>query len=158
LRVTTFDLPEREAESRQNFRDHGLAEHCSFIGGNVFDTIPKGFDVVLIKHFIDMWDKDDVLTIFNGVNQALEAGGQVHILVPVYPENVKDSDNYTIDFFPSFFLGASMGQGGPQKLSVYKNWLEECGFSVTKAISREPAELPRYALPVQGILCATKNA
>ena len=59
---------------------------------------------------------------------------------------------------PELLPRRTMGQGGPQKLSVYQSWLEECGFTVTKAISREPAELPRYALPVQGILCATKNA
>jgi hypothetical protein len=158
LRVTTFDLPEREAECLKNFRDNGVDEHCSFIGGDVFTRVPRGFDVILIKHFIDMFDKDDVLKIFNGVSKSLDAGGQVNILVPVYPENVKDSDNYTIDFFPSFFLGCSMGQGGPQKLSTYRDWLEESGFTVTKAIAKNPAELPPYALPVQGILCATKTA
>ncbi|MEZ0073065.1 methyltransferase, partial [Planotetraspora sp. GP83] len=157
LRVTTFDLPEREEDCLKNFREHGMEEHCSFIGGNVFDSIPQGFDVVLIKHFIDMWDKDDVLKIFEGVNQSLEVGGQVHILVPIYPENVKDTDNYTIDFFPSFFLGCSMGYGGPQKLSVYRSWLEEAGFTVTQAIAKDPADLPPYALPVQAILSATKT-
>jgi len=158
LRVTTFDLPEREEECLQNFRDHGVAEHCSFIGGDVFKAVPQGFDVVLIKHFIDMFDKEDVLRIFDGVSQSLNIGGQVNVLVPVYPENIKDTDNYTIDFFPSFFIGASMGQGGPQKLSTYQSWLEEAGFTVTKAISKDPAELPPYALPVQGILCATKTS
>ena len=158
LRVTTFDLPEREQECLQNFRNHGLEKQCSFIGGDVFESVPKGFDVILIKHFIDMFDKTEVMRIFNGVNQALETGGQVNILVPVYPENVKDSDNYTIDFFPSFFLGCSMGQGGPQKLSTFRGWLEECGFKVTKAIAKDPAELPPFALPVQGILSATKVA
>jgi len=158
LRVTTFDLPEREEECLKNFRDHGVEEHCSFIGGDVFDSVPKGFDVVLIKHFIDMFDKGDVLKIFDGVNQSLDVGGQVNILVPIYPENIKDSDNYTIDFFPSFFLGCSMGQGGPQKLSTYRSWLEESGFTVTKAIAKDPTDLPPYALPVQAILCATKTA
>jgi hypothetical protein len=157
LRVTTFDLPEREEDCLRNFREHGMEERCFFIGGDVFDSIPKGFDVVLIKHFIDMWDKDDVLKILNGVWDSLETGGQVHILVPIYPENVKDTDNYTIDFFPSFFLGCSMGYGGPQKLSVYRDWLEQAGFTVTQAISKDPAELPPYALPVQAVLSATKT-
>jgi SAM-dependent methyltransferase len=157
LRVTTFDLPEREEECLKNFQDHGVSEQCSFIGGDVFDNVPKGFDVVLIKHFIDMFDKGDVLKILDRVNQSLEPGGQVNILVPTYPEDITDRDNYTIDFFPSFFLGCSMGQGGPRKLSTYRAWLEESGFAVTKAIVKDPADLPRYALPVQGILSATKT-
>jgi len=158
LRVTTFDLPEKETECLANFKAHGVEEHCSFIGGDVFDSVPTGFDVVLIKHFLDMFDKKEVFDILSGAHQALNAGGQVNILVPVYPENIKDSDNYNVDFFPSFFLGCTMGQGGPQKLSTYRRWLEECGFTVTKTITKDSAEVPPDVIPVQAILSATKNA
>ena len=156
--MTTFDLPEREEECLENFRTHGVAEHCSFVGGDVFDGTPTGFDVVLIKHFLDMFDKDDVVKILTNANKSLNPGGQVNILVPVYPENIKDTDNYNVDFFPSFFLGCTMGQGGPQKLSTYVGWLEECGFEVTKTITKSAAELPPDSIPVQAILCATKTA
>jgi len=158
LRVTTFDLPEKEEECLANFRAHGVAEHCSFIGGDVFDGVPQGFDVVLIKHFLDMFDKDDVLKILEGVNKSLEVGGQVHIMVPVYPENIKDSDNHNVDFFPAFFIGCTMGQGGPQKLSTYRGWLEESGFMVTKTVTRDPTEIPPDVIPVQAILSATTTA
>ncbi|MGH3373138.1 MAG: methyltransferase [Actinoallomurus sp.] len=158
LRVTTFDLPEKETECLANFKAHGVEEHCSFVGGDVFESVPTGFDVVLIKHFLDMFDKKEVFDILSGAHQALNAGGQVNILVPVYPENIKDSDNYNVDFFPSFFLGCTMGQGGPQKLSTYRRWLEECGFTVTKTITKDSAEVPPDVIPVQAILSATKNA
>lgn len=157
LRVTTFDLPEKEEEALANFRAHGVAEHCSFIGGNVFDEIPSGFDVVLIKHFLDMFDRDDVFRILKGVHRTLEVGGRVNVMVPVYPEDIHDTDNYNVDFFPAFFIGATMGQGGPQKLSVYRRWLEECGFTVTKAVTKDPAEIPQDVIPVPAILCATKE-
>ncbi|MFD3701215.1 methyltransferase [Streptomyces sp. NPDC058646] len=158
LRVTTFDLPEKEKESLENFRAHGVEEHCSFIGGDVFAGVPKGFDVVLIKHFLPMFDKDDVFRILRRVNESLEIGGQVNILTPVYPEDTKDADFRSIDFFPAFFLGCAMGQGGPQKMSTYRGWLEECGFEVTKAIAEDPAGMPPEALPVDAVLCATKIA
>jgi hypothetical protein len=156
LHVTTFDLPEKENECLQNFKAHGVEEHCSFIGGDVFENVPAGFDVVLIKHFLDMFDKSEVLRILKGANRSLDVGGQVVILVPVYPENIKDPDNYNVDFFPAFFLGCTMGQGGPQKLSTYRSWLEECGFKVTKVMSRDPVGMPQDIIPVPGILCAEK--
>ncbi|ASW57637.1 hypothetical protein CIK06_12490 [Plantactinospora sp. KBS50] len=158
LRVTTFDLPEKEQECLRNFRSHGVQEHCSFIGGNVFEGIPQGFDVVLIKHFLDMFDRDDFFRILSGVNRSLEVGGQVNIMVPVYPENIRDTDNYNVDFFPAFFIGCTMAQGGPQKLSTYSNWLQECGFKVTRAITKDPAEVPPDVIPVQAVICATKTA
>jgi SAM-dependent methyltransferase len=157
LRVTTFDLPEKEEECLRNFRAHGVDEQCSFIGGDVFDEVPKGFDVVLIKHFLDMFDKEDVFKILAGVNGSLDVGGRLSILVPVYPENIKDPGNYNVDFFPAFFLGCTMGQGGPQKLSTYRSWLEECGFTVTKVVTKDPADIPPDVIPVQAILCATKT-
>ncbi|GAA2139039.1 hypothetical protein GCM10009802_48850 [Streptomyces synnematoformans] len=158
LRVTTFDLPEKEAEALANFRAEGLADHLSFVGGNVFDSIPTGFDTVLIKHFLDMFDRADVLRILRGVHGSLNPGGQVHILVPVYPEDITRTDNYNVDFFPAFFIGCTMGQGGPQKLSVYQRWLEECGFTVTNAVTKDAAEIPPDVIPVQAVISATKNA
>jgi hypothetical protein len=158
LRVTTFDLPEKEAECLRNFADHGVAEHCSFVGGDVFDRVPEGYDVVLIKHFLDMFDKADVFRILQGVHKSLDVGGQVNILVPVYPEDLTDTGNYNVDFFPSFFLGCTMGQGGPQKLSTYRRWLEECGFTVTRAVTKDSAEIPPDVIPVQAILSASKTA
>jgi SAM-dependent methyltransferase len=158
MTVTTFDLPEKETECLENFKAHGVEEHCSFVGGDVFEGVPTGFDVVMIKHFLDMFDKDDVVRILKAAHAALEPGGQVNILVPVYPENMKDTDNYNVDFFPAFFLGCTMGQGGPQKLSTYTSWLEECGFTVTETITKDASEIPPDVIPVQAILRATKNA
>jgi SAM-dependent methyltransferase len=158
LRVTTFDLPEKEEECLRTFREQGVAEHCTFVGGDVFDGIPTGFDVVLVKHFLDMFDKDDVVRILGGVHRALEPGGQVHVMVPVYPEDVTDTDNYNVDFFPAFFVGCTMGQGGPQKLSTYRDWLTECGFEVTRTVVKDPAGVPPDVIPVQAILSATKSA
>jgi hypothetical protein len=158
LRVTTFDLPEKEADCLRNFKAHGVEEHCSFVGGDVFTGVPTGFDVVLIKHFLDMFDKSDVFKILEAVRGALKLGGQVNIMVPVYPENLTDSDNYNVDFFPAFFIGATMGQGGPQRLSTYRAWLEECGFRVDKTVMKSAAEIPPDVIPVQAILCATKVA
>jgi hypothetical protein len=157
LRVTTFDLPEKEDECLRNFKDHGVDEHCSFIGGDVFESVPKGFDIVLIKHFLTLFDKSEVVKILRNVNKALDVGGQVNILVPVYPENIDDADSRTVDFYPAFFLGCAMGQGGPQKLSTYQRLLEECGFTVTRAIVQDPADIAPDALPVRAILSATKD-
>ncbi|MCI3934415.1 acetylserotonin O-methyltransferase [Streptomyces sp. AN091965] len=157
LRVTTFDLPEKKDECLANFRAQGVAEHCSFIGGDVFESVPKGFDVVLIKHFLDMFDKDDVRTILHRVSEALDVGGKVNILVPVYPEDIREPSSVGVDIFPAYFLGCTMGQGGPQKLSTYRKWLEEAGFRVTRTVAQDLTALPG-SLIAHGILCATKAA
>lgn len=155
LHVTTFDLPEKEADCLRNFKDAGLEDRCSFIGGDVFRHVPEGFDVVLIKHFVDMFDRKEVHQILSNTYQSLNTGGRLHILGPVYSEDIKHS--YAVDFFPTYFLGCTMGQGGPQKLSTYQKWLRECGFTVTRAIAQDLAEMPADALVAHGILSGEKT-
>jgi SAM-dependent methyltransferase len=157
LRAATFDLPHKRAEAERTFREHGVADRCEFIGGDVFEGVPTGFDVVLVKHFLPMFDRGEVLRILTEVHRALEPGGLVHVMVPVYPEDVRDPDNYNVDFFPALFLGATMGQGGPQKTSTYERWLTECGFRVTRTVLKDPADVPPDVIGVQAVLSATKT-
>jgi hypothetical protein len=119
----------------ENFQAHGVAEHCSFIGGDVFDSIPQGFDVVLIKHFLDMFDQNEVFTILDGVNKALNVGGQVNILVPVYTENIKDS--YTVDYTtrPSSSAAPRLRAGHRSCRRTKDGW--------KNVDSRSPRQLPR---------------
>ncbi len=147
LRVTTFDLPEKEKECLENFRTHGVDEHCSFIGGDVFEEVPKGFDVVLIKHFLDMFDKSEVFKIFDGVNRSLDVGGQVNILVPVYPENIKDSDSYTVDFFPTFFLGCTMARAGHRSCRRTEVGRKKVGSLLQRRLPRIPPTYHRIPSP-----------
>ncbi|MFG2603395.1 methyltransferase [Streptomyces sp. NPDC048514] len=159
LRVTTFDLPEKEEECLANFRAHGVAEHCSFVGGDVFKSVPQGFDVVLIKHFLALWDKDKVFEIFGAANNALKVGGKVNLLVPLYAENNKDSvDPRCVDFYPAFFLGCAMGQGGGVKLSAYRRMLEDRGFEWGEVTYETPADMPADSFPIHAIVSATKVA
>ncbi|CCK32345.1 hypothetical protein BN159_7966 [Streptomyces davaonensis JCM 4913] len=157
LRVTTFDRPELEAECRKNFQAQGVAEQCDFVGGDVLESLPGGYDVVLLKHFVDMYDKDEVLTILRNAHGALEPGGQVVVLAPVYPEDITDPGDLQADFFPAYILGCVVGRGGLQKLSAYRSWLEEAGFEVTKVSAKDPAEIPADAIINRVVICATKR-
>jgi SAM-dependent methyltransferase len=154
LRVACFDFPEKEEAALRNFRENGVSEHCSFIGGDVFKGVPQGFDVVLIKHFLDMFDKENVLQILRQVSAALEPGGQVWVLVPIYSEDLRDARS--VDILPAYFLGCTMGEGGPQKISVYQEWMEAARFKVTKAIPQDGRTLPPDMIPFHGIICGTK--
>ena len=153
-RVTCFDLPEKEAQALENFRTHGVAGSCSFVGGDVFDGLPSGFDVVMIKNFLEMFDKDSAQHILKRVHEALNADGKVYLLAPIHPEDPKDS--CSADFFPGYFLGCAMGQGGPQKLSTYVDWMEACGFTVTRSMTLDTATLSPDGFFAYGIVCGAK--
>ncbi|WP_329192078.1 hypothetical protein [Streptomyces sp. NBC_01435] len=58
-----------------------------------FAGVPKGFDAVQVKHFLDTFDKADMSRILKGVNRSLEAGCQVRsvrIGVRLWPGGTRD--------------------------------------------------------------------
>jgi hypothetical protein len=155
LKVACFDFPEKRDAALENFRAHGVEDACSYIGGDVYEGLPKGFDVVLVKHFLDQLGKDNVFRVLRAVYDCLESGGRMYALVPTYPEDVKDSSQ--ADFFPAYFLGCSTAEGGPQKVSTYQQWMAECGFTSIEAITHEAAERPAEMIHVHSILCGVKE-
>ena len=154
LHVTSFDFPFKEEETLQFFIENGMQDRCFFQGGDVFDSVPAGYDVVVISHFLDMFDKKNVIKILNNVFKAINANGSLYILVPIYSENLKDCQS--VDFMPAYFLGCTMGQGGPQKLSQYCNWLQECGFSIEQAEGQRKQDIPALAPLNEGFIHARK--
>lgn len=153
--VTCFDLPEKEAEATAVFRAHGVADRCTFVGGDVFAGIPTGFDVVMIKNFLEMFEKDAAHTILRRAHEALTADGRLYLLAPIHPENPADS--CSADFFPGYFLGCAMGQGGPQRLSTYREWMEACGFDVVRSVTLDTASLAPDGFFAYGMLCGVKT-
>lgn len=156
VEVTTFDLPEKEQECLETFRAHGVEDRCSFIGGDVFEAVPAGHDVILVKHFLPMFDEPAVRDILANIYKASAPGTAVHVLAPVVPEDVTDPQNYTVDFYPSFFIGCAMGSGGPRKLSTWTSWLEESGFEITGTALDDPGNAPAQTLTYEAVISARR--
>lgn len=157
LRVTTFDLPDKRSACLETFRAHGVEDRCDFIGGDAFEHVPEGFDVILIKHFLPMFDRGEVFDLLARVLASTLEHTSIHILAPVVPEDISDADNYTVDFYPSFFIGCSMGRGGPQQLSTWMTWLDECGFAVHDVAVESATTLPPQALTAEAVLSANRK-
>lgn len=155
LEVACFDFPEKRDDALANFRAHGVEDSCTFIGGDVYEGLPKGFGAVLVKHFLDQLGKENVFRVLRAVYDCLEPGGRIYALVPTYPENVKESSQ--ADFFPAYFLGCSTAEGGPQKASTYKQWMEECGFTDVETITHAADERPPEMIHVHSLLCGVKG-
>ncbi|ANP53153.1 SAM-dependent methyltransferase [Streptomyces griseochromogenes] len=153
IHVTCFDLPEKEDEALDNIAGAGVGDSCRFIGGDALAEIPKGFDVAMIKHFLDMWDHDNALRILRNTYEALPAGGRLIAMHLTYPE---DGNAATADFFPAYFFGCTMAQGGPQKLSTWAAWIEEAGFKITGTVEQDMTTAPADTIPAHSIVYATK--
>ncbi|MDX3537516.1 methyltransferase [Streptomyces sp. MB09-01] len=155
LHITCFDLPEKEGAALASFKEAGLEERCAFIGGDAFAAVPAGFDVITIKHFLDMWDRQNAVRILRNAHEALPAGGILYAMHLVYPEQ---GGGGVEEFFPAYFLGCTMAQGGPQKTAAYVAWIEEAGFTVTSVTEQDTTAFPADTIPAHSVICASKPA
>ncbi len=135
LHVTVLDLPLKERESLANFREAGMEDKCAFTGGDIFQGVPAGYDVIFLKHFLAMFSEEHVRKLFSNVAQAMTQKTEFTFLAVVYHDNIKDSFAFTD--FAGFFIACSMGQGGFQSLATYIYWAEEAGLIVTKLCRKE---------------------
>ncbi len=134
LHVTAFDLPFNEKEAVENFREADLQDSCSFIGGDIFKGVPRGYDVITLKHFLGMYSEENIKKIFKNVYDSMNKDAEFFNLVSIYAKNLKFSP--MVDFAPGYFIGCTMGQGGNQTLSTYTRWAEEVGFKVTRTAKK----------------------
>ncbi|EST18938.1 methyltransferase [Streptomyces roseochromogenus] len=155
LRVDCLDLPEKESEAVAAFKAAGLDGVCSFIGGDAFQPLPTGYDVIMIKHFLDMWDRQNAVKILTNAYEALPAGGTLYAVHLVFPEA---GGSGVEEFFPAYFLACTMAQGGPQTSATYASWIAEAGFAIKSITEQDTTAFPADTVPVHSIICATKAA
>ncbi len=119
----------------------------------MFSGLPGNFGVVLIKNFLGMFDAGPAHTVLENSRAALKSGGRLYLLAPIHPERPVDS--HAADFFPAYFLACTMGQGGPQKLSTYRRWMEDSGFRVSSTTVLDTAVLAPDGFFSYGVICGT---
>lgn len=73
-----YDLPPVVGEAK-SVADQVLSERCTFIGGNMFQVIPPGGDIYILKRILHDWDDEDAIRILKNCRDA--AGDQGRLLV-----------------------------------------------------------------------------
>lgn len=64
MRGIVFDLPIVREKAENFIQTSGMAERCSFHEGSMFETLPGGADIYMMKWVLHDWDDESVLKIF----------------------------------------------------------------------------------------------
>lgn len=73
---------------------------ATFLGGNMFDSIPPGYDAYIMKHVIHDWPDDACLKILRGCRSGIHPGGKLLVVETVIQPGS--------DFDPGKFLDLEM--------------------------------------------------
>lgn len=85
MRGILYDLPGVTERAKASLQAVGLADRCTVIGGNFFESIPAGADAYLMRHIIHDWDDQKATTILRNVHQALDQSGRLLVIEGVIP-------------------------------------------------------------------------
>jgi ubiquinone/menaquinone biosynthesis C-methylase UbiE len=68
---SVYDLPELESPSREFLSQKGLGARTGFIAGSFLESIPDGFDLLMIKNALWNWSDSDCVKILRNVRRAI---------------------------------------------------------------------------------------
>ena len=87
LRGVLFDLPSVIERARQDrhLTAAGVASRCSFAGGDMFESVPRGGDAYVMKYILHNWDDEHCVRLLKNCREAMNPGGRILIADAVVP-------------------------------------------------------------------------
>jgi hypothetical protein len=62
-----------------------VAQRLEYVGGNMFDAVPAGADVYIMKHIIHDWDDASCIKLLQNCKAAMVPGGRILCVDAVIP-------------------------------------------------------------------------
>lgn len=82
---TVLDLPSVVAETARHWDSKlGVAERCTYVAGDMFETVPEA-DAFFLKWILHDWDDEACVQILSNVREAAPADGRVFVVEAVVP-------------------------------------------------------------------------
>jgi hypothetical protein len=127
MRGILYDLPGVTERAKGHLKAAGLADRCSVIGGNFFESIPSGADAYLMRHIIHDWDDDKARKILQNVHRTMGEDGRLLVVEGVVPPGNDPSFGKLLD------LTMLVVPGGKERTEEeYRTLYDACGFHLTR--------------------------
>ena len=125
-----FDQPHVVAEAPPHLEAAGGASRCRIVGGDLFERIPDGADVHILKSIIHDWDDERSLAILRNCRKALKEHGTLLLVERFMPDRAEHNlDAIMMDVHLLALTG-----GRERSEAEYRTLLAAAGFTVTRVI------------------------
>jgi O-methyltransferase domain len=123
LKAILFDLGHVVRRTRESLKARAIADRCSVIEGNFFDSLPSGADTYLFRHIIHDWNDEQTVQILKNCRKVIPKDGRLLIVEAVVQTGNKPSLARDFDMAMLTFPG-----GVERTEKEYKLLLEKAGF------------------------------
>ena len=135
LRGAVFDVPEVAEEAAKYLRRTDVADRCIAVGGSFFESLPAGFDVLLLKWILHDWNDESCRKLLTICRAALPDHGRLLVVERLLPKEISTS----IPLNPAIAMDLGMlvnfGDARERYLEEYQELLGSCGFTVHEVIA-----------------------
>jgi hypothetical protein len=129
LRGTVYDLPAVATEAARLISARGLADRCTFIGGDFFESVPPGGDAYLLSHVINDWPEDDCRTVLQHIRRVIPRHGRLLIVEQLITRE-RDSDRAKfLDL-----ISLTVSGGSHRTRDEHAALLAAAGFQLTQVV------------------------
>ena len=133
-----FDLAYLEQGAAAYLERAGVAGRTRFIGGSFFETVPGGFDLILMKYIVHDWGDEEAAAILTKARSAADAGVTLVLLEQVVPEVIEATVQHQAAIRGDLTM---MGMGGKERTAEeFDALLKSAGWRLTRIVS-SPAAL-----------------
>ena len=144
LKGVLFELPQVIAEASDAIERQGLAGRIELTAGDLFDSIPSGMDVYLIKHVLHNWNDEHALQILRNIHQAMPPHGKLLLIEMVVPAGNQPHISKLLD------LGMLISFGGAERSALeYERLFSQTALRLTRIIPTQS--------PLDNIIEAVKH-
>jgi hypothetical protein len=131
------DLPYIEPQAKAGIAAAGAAGRCAFEPSDVFQRVPGGADLLILKSVLHDWNDEECIRILKNCRAAIEPGGRILLVEILVPEEMG------ADFVMLMDLNMLVMTGGRERTArEYGTLLEAAGFGKARVIpTRSPMSL-----------------
>lgn len=91
MRGVLFDQPQVVDDASDLLVRAGVAERCDLVGGDFFESVPRGADAYLLKSVIHDWDDEQAIAILSTCRSAMAEGAKLLLVERIVrPGNTPD--------------------------------------------------------------------
>ena len=142
-----FDQPAVIEGTKQRLRAEGLADRCTCIGGDFFESVPAGGDVYVLKDIVHDWDDDRATAILRNCRRAMAhtpaLATKLLVVEKVIPPGNAPFAGKLTDITMLLITG-----GRERTAKEYEALLNEAGFALARIIPTSSPASVIEAVPV----------
>ena len=99
LRGVLFDQAHDIERTTPSIQGTDVADRCTFVSGNFFESAPSGADAYSMRHILHDWSDEHCIRILGQIRKVIPSAGRLLIIETVVPEGNDPSPSKLFDMF-----------------------------------------------------------